>query len=167
MSIITALRAIVAPGSTHHDVRLSRKDIISLLEVVDREPVAYVDKDQPNSVAWCPGYPEALPDISKLYAATAPVAQGDRSRDPGTPEFWLRAALDCKAFVWDQDQREMAEESLKVAPAPVVCLHELFETGDICAPREILDRNGEVVLALCKKCGKAESELSGKTEEQK
>jgi hypothetical protein len=34
-NIITALRAIVAPGSTHLDVRLSRADIVALLEHID------------------------------------------------------------------------------------------------------------------------------------
>lgn len=32
-----------------------------------REVVAYHDKDQPNGIAWCPGYPEELPDIVPLY----------------------------------------------------------------------------------------------------
>ena len=37
--------------------------------------------------------------------------------------------------------------------------HELYQTGDSC-PDVILDDNGEVVLGMCKKCGKAEIELS-------
>jgi len=36
--------------------------------------------------------------------------------------------------------------------------HDLYKTGEA-APDEILDRNGEVVLTLCKKCGLGESEL--------
>lgn len=31
---------------------------------------------------------------------------------PGSAEFWLRAALDCPQFHWDQDQRECAEAAL-------------------------------------------------------
>lgn len=37
--------------------------------------------------------------------------------------------------------------------------HVLFETGDADAPEIIKDRNGEVVLGLCKICGKGEAEL--------
>lgn len=38
------------------------------------QPVAFHDKDQPNGIAWCPGYPEALKDITPLYA-------GERASD--------------------------------------------------------------------------------------
>lgn len=37
--------------------------------------------------------------------------------------------------------------------------HVLYKTGDKGAPDQIKDRNGEVVLAMCKICGKAEIEL--------
>jgi hypothetical protein len=37
--------------------------------------------------------------------------------------------------------------------------HDLYETGDPDAPDAIKDRNGEVVLGLCRKCGKAEVQL--------
>jgi hypothetical protein len=32
-----------------------------------RELVGYHDKDQPNGIAWCQGFPEKLPDIVPLY----------------------------------------------------------------------------------------------------
>lgn len=38
--------------------------------------------------------------------------------------------------------------------------HDLYKTGDVGAPDQIKDRNGEVVLGLCKRCGRAEIELS-------
>ena len=38
--------------------------------------------------------------------------------------------------------------------------HELYKTGDVDTPEQILDRNGEVVLSLCKTCSKGESGLS-------
>lgn len=38
--------------------------------------------------------------------------------------------------------------------------HELYKTGDKDAPDPIKDRNGEVVLGLCRRCGKGEIELS-------
>lgn len=37
--------------------------------------------------------------------------------------------------------------------------HLLFKTGDPDAPEVIKDRNGEVVLEQCRRCGKAEREL--------
>jgi hypothetical protein len=39
-------------------------------------------------------------------------------------------------------------------------VHDLYKAGDRDAPDEIKDRNGEVVLGLCKRCGRAEIELS-------
>jgi hypothetical protein len=43
---------------------------------------------------------------------------------------------------------------------PIPKKHELYETGDPEAPDIIKDRNGEVVLGLCKSCGRGEIELS-------
>lgn len=37
--------------------------------------------------------------------------------------------------------------------------HDLYEDGDKNVPPIICDRNGHVVLGLCKKCGKGEAEL--------
>lgn len=37
--------------------------------------------------------------------------------------------------------------------------HKLYKTGDQGIPDGIKDRNGEVVLDMCKVCSKAESEL--------
>lgn len=37
--------------------------------------------------------------------------------------------------------------------------HDLYEDGDKDIPPVICDSNGQVVLGLCKKCGKGESEL--------
>lgn len=38
--------------------------------------------------------------------------------------------------------------------------HDIYVNTDVNLPEQICDRNGEVVLQMCKKCGKAESELS-------
>jgi len=38
--------------------------------------------------------------------------------------------------------------------------HLLYKTGDTDCPPQILDRNGEVVLGLCRFCGEAEGDLS-------
>lgn len=37
--------------------------------------------------------------------------------------------------------------------------HDYYKTGDIGAPDQIKDGNGEVVLSLCRRCGRAEAEL--------
>lgn len=37
--------------------------------------------------------------------------------------------------------------------------HDLYKTGDADAPNVIKDRNGEVVLGLCRRCGQAEADL--------
>jgi hypothetical protein len=39
--------------------------------------------------------------------------------------------------------------------------HMLYEQGDSDAPEIIKDANGDIVLSLCKRCGKGESELEG------
>jgi hypothetical protein len=44
--------------------------------------------------------------------------------------------------------------SLKLPPA-----HNIYETGDHDAPEAIKDRNGEVVLGLCRRCGRGEADL--------
>lgn len=38
--------------------------------------------------------------------------------------------------------------------------HQLYRTGDRDAPSIIKDRNGHVVLELCRRCGRAEIELA-------
>jgi len=37
--------------------------------------------------------------------------------------------------------------------------HDLYKTGDKDAPRSIKDGNGDVVLGLCRRCGKGECDL--------
>jgi hypothetical protein len=37
--------------------------------------------------------------------------------------------------------------------------HDLYKTGDVDAPKSILDSGGEVTLALCRRCGQGEDEL--------
>lgn len=38
--------------------------------------------------------------------------------------------------------------------------HDLYKTGDKDAPAAILDRNGAVVLGLCRRCGQGEADLT-------
>lgn len=46
-------------------------------------------------------------------------------------------------------------------PFRPVARHDLYKTGDRDAPESVKDGNGEVVLGLCRRCGKGEAELSG------
>lgn len=48
-------------------------------------------------------------------------------------------------------------ERLARSPASA---HDLYKTGDPDAPDSIKDRNGEVVLGLCRRCRKGECELT-------
>ena len=55
-------------------------------------------------------------------------------------------------------------KAIAAAPAPeaemgAVPACQFYKTGDQDAPKSILDRNGEVVLSMCKVCGKAEGEI--------
>ena len=53
-----------------------------------------------------------------------------------------------------------AADALTQRPAAQAgCNHVLYETTDADRPKEICDQNGEVVLAMCKLCSKAEAEL--------
>ena len=68
--------------------------------------------------------------------------------------------------VWDyyvEGWNDCVDEMLATVPKqsqPVPEGHELYETGDEDAPNSIKDRNGDVALGMCKRCGRAESELS-------
>lgn len=58
----------------------------------------------------------------------------------------------------DEDQTAMANEGTKLHQT-IETIHDLYQTGDDDAPDAIKDRNGEVVLGLCRRCGKGESLL--------
>lgn len=64
---------------------------------------------------------------------------------------WKNLAYDLarQAHYYLKTQRHYAEQHT----------HDLYKTGDKNAPPSILDRNGEVVLGLCKLCGMGEAEL--------
>lgn len=66
---------------------------------------------------------------------------------------------DCIAVVRVMQALLSAAPAAQPAIAPAECVHVLYETHDTDRPKEICDGNGEVVLAMCKLCGKAEAEL--------
>lgn len=59
---------------------------------------------------------------------------------------------------WDGHDTPEKYRRLAALTAPA---HDLYKTGDADAPDVIKDRNGEVVLGLCRRCNKGEVELDG------
>lgn len=60
----------------------------------------------------------------------------------------------------DAATRAVAHYDSGAATKATAVGHDLYETGDADAPDVIKDRNGEVVLGLCKVCNKGEAELA-------
>src|SRR3546814_14731267 len=56
---------------------------------------------------------------------------------------------------WNAAIRALAELGALASPERGL-EHQLYKTGDSDAPEQILDRNGEVALSLCRQCGKGE-----------
>ncbi|HBS81057.1 MAG TPA: hypothetical protein DD989_20785, partial [Pseudomonas sp.] len=54
---------------------------------------------------------------------------------------------------------ELAEKITAALSRQAEPVHDLYRTSDEDAPESIKDRNGEVVLDLCRKCGRGEVEL--------
>jgi hypothetical protein len=71
--------------------------------------------------------------------------------------------LDVVAFMDQPEETELAAMAEALVPfvaeddAPQ---HDLYKDGDKDIPEQLVDRNGQVVLAQCKRCKRAESELS-------
>lgn len=55
---------------------------------------------------------------------------------------------------------DLREIRKSLVAAHVVSTHDLYKTGDKDAPIQILDRNNHVALNCCRRCGRAEIELS-------
>lgn len=74
------------------DVAIARRNAKRAQAFAD--VVAYHDKDQPNGVAWCPGFPQKLKDITPLYAAKEECASAfpPDARDAARYR-WLRRGL--------------------------------------------------------------------------
>jgi len=58
-----------------------------------------------------------------------------------------------------QDQQAGPQTAILEGSPPPSGRHHLYQTGDADAPDAIKDRNGEVVLGLCRRCGMGEAEL--------
>lgn len=66
----------------------------------------------------------------------------------------------CGPVVVDYNGKRMTEDCLTSCTCADALKHVLYKTGDPDVPEPITDRNGEVVLDLCRKCGRGEAELS-------
>lgn len=115
---------------------------------------------------------EAMDKVPEPSPAQPPAPPVDETCGQITRESFLAAC----AEVAEQSPRPMrmlrthyeaivqAESSQPVESQPSSehaqgPAHDLYKTGDADAPDVIRDRNGEVVLAMCRRCGKGEIEL--------
>jgi len=78
---------------------LVNRALAALAQQEAAEPAGFHDKDQPEGIAWCPGYPDKLRDITPLYTTPpAPQHAGAAAWQQGfaagvawkesTNEFW-------------------------------------------------------------------------------
>lgn len=82
-------------------------------------------------------------------------------------EVWVCHQCGHEEDTTDMDSAIYLREFLAHQPAPAAKReHILYRDGDSidCIPESILDRNGQVALAMCTVCGKAEFELDGPCE---
>jgi len=78
--------------------------------------------------------------------------------------LWFGPVLKCRKCGATTMMTSDPNESKPIWPSCAAeCeTHDLYKTGDEDAPEAIKDRNGEVVLSMCRRCGRAESELTYK-----
>lgn len=120
-----------------------------------------------NPLWWKEGHAGYTVDVNKAHRFTYEEARAKhltRRADVPWPLSVVEKGL-VTAFVpakvSKQDRaiaRDIRERMVTEKNAPPK--HDCYETGDPGAPDAILDSNGEVVLGLCRRCGRAESELN-------
>ena len=99
-------------------------------------------------------------EVSRLDAAIA-APQAEPAQAQGVPDYHVWA-IDRDGYPFKLRGSVPIPAGTELAAAPQAePAHTVFKTGDAGAPEQIKDRNGEVVLALCKSCGKVEIELQG------
>lgn len=114
-----------------------------------REPADY-----PNPGAHTPLRPAVPSQTPAAQGEAVPVYQW-RSRGNGSP-FQDNSWYDCSAAYY----RNLGEDGFERRILyRLSSAHDLYKKGDADAPAEIRDRNDDVVLCLCRRCGKAEAEL--------
>lgn len=121
------------------------KHAIEYLKKAQGQVDLHPDTDEPDAkllAAFEPGRPCAAYGLAK-----------DALRRCGS----IEAAI---ASLKAQSGQPAAPVAQEPAAGSVRLTHVFYKTSDPDAPDAIRDRNGEVVLRLCKRCGKCEAELS-------
>jgi hypothetical protein len=132
----------------HHTTEAlrARLDGFVILELLDRQQR---DKPAPSAMqVGCEGTDGLLrihaeSETCDVCAPPAPSAEPVNLNDPAV------------------QKRLAAQWGYVPAPSAEPSGHVLYTTACTDKPAEICDRNGDVVLAQCRRCGKAEGELSG------
>jgi hypothetical protein len=74
-----------------------------------------------------------------------------------------RVILEGERYGWGEDGcyvcADCLAEEQRAIPTGDYAVHDLYKTGDAAAPASIKDRNGDVALGMCRRCGRAEVEL--------
>ena len=94
---LAALRRLIANDAHACTFQSFGQYRTALLEHIDKlaalaqqeaaEPAGFHDKDQPEGIAWCPGYPDKLQDITPLYT-TPPAPQHAGAAEPVGSVVW-------------------------------------------------------------------------------
>lgn len=104
--------------------------------------------------------PEQHDDLQRRYDKIVKpliVADGDASRGSMVKQMvpTVNAVLEGDArFVTPEPQGSIISRIFRDSQR-----HDFYKTGDADAPEAIKDRNGEVVLDYCRRCGQAEAEI--------
>lgn len=103
--------------------------------------------------------PGLEPPVTPIGGETGPLFVDEPVEDCShiSDDMLWKVLADGKATA--EDQRYAAGWIAKLTKKPLP-EHDLYKTGDSDAPDCIQDRNGEVVLGLCRKCNRGEIELS-------
>jgi hypothetical protein len=97
-------------------------------------------------------------DLAMVRAPGAP--EPDRDRLKGVRHPNLEQIADALAIVPVWDDPSVQRNAIELLRSKHVSEeHDLYKDGDPDAPAGIKDANGEVVLGLCRRCGRAEAEL--------
>ena len=86
----------------------------------------------------------------------------DLRQGKGTAEGLRKELVQCMAMcIRLAEEGDAALGIAAVQPSgPPPRYHLIYQNGDADAPASIRDSNGEVVLALCRRCGRGEAELA-------
>lgn len=152
--ICAAIKAADDKSSVEADYMLDSNDCIRIVREQFAAEAAREPADYPNPGAHTPLRPAVPSQTPAAQGEAVPVYQW-RSRGNGSP-FQDNSWYDCSAAYY----RNLGEDGFERRILyRLSSAHDLYKKGDADAPAEIRDRNDDVVLCLCRRCGKAEAEL--------